>query len=163
MREQTCCFTGHRVIRTDMAKTIENRLEEQIRFLITRGILRFTAGGALGFDTLAAETVLKLKKENASIRLVLVLPCPEQALRWRRSDIERYENIKSQADEVIYTSEAYHKGCMQKRNRYMVNLSCCCVCYLIKKRGGTKSTIDYCAKQNVYVINIADWHQPCAQ
>jgi uncharacterized phage-like protein YoqJ len=140
-----------------MAEIAGSCLEEQIRFMIARGISRFIAGGALGFDTLAAGTVLRLKKEFPSIRLVLVLPCPEQAQRWKQSDIERYENIKGRADEVIYTSQSYYKGCMQKRNRYMVDQSCCCVCYLTKKSGGTKSTIDYCIGQNVHVINIANY------
>ena len=38
------------------------------------GYLYFGAGGALGFDTLAAQTVLDLKKDYPQIKLILVLP-----------------------------------------------------------------------------------------
>jgi hypothetical protein len=37
----------------------------------------------------------------------------------------------------------------------MVDRSCCCIGYLIRKRGGTKSTIDYCKTRNVPFINLA--------
>lgn len=134
---------------------IEARLEEQIRHLIDRGYTDFCAGGALGFDTLAARTVLKLKQEYETLRLILVLPCPEQAQKWSKKNKAIYEDIKSRADEVIYSSDAYYKGCMQKRNRDMVDRSSCCICYMTKGKGGTKLTTEYCAIRGVYVINIA--------
>lgn len=154
MKEKTCCFSGHRALPADTA-LIEVRLEEQIRHLINLGITDFCAGGALGFDTLAARTVLKLKREYETLRLILVLPCPEQAQKWSSKDKVIYEDIKSRADEVIYSSDAYYKGCMQRRNRYMVDRSSYCICYMTRQRGGTKLTTEYCAKKGVYAINIA--------
>lgn len=154
MKDKTCCFTGHRELPADRAG-ICRRLEEQIRFLIDRGITNYCAGGALGFDTLAAQTVLKLKQEYETLRLILVLPCPDQADKWSAGDRAVYEDIKSRADEVVYSSDAYYKGCMQKRNRQMVDRSCCCICYMTKQSGGTKRTTEYCAKKGVFVVNIA--------
>lgn len=154
MKERTCCFTGHRELPADTSK-IEVLLEEQIRHLMDRGITDFCAGGALGFDTLAALTVLKLKREYKTLRLILVLPCPEQAQKWSAKDKAVYEDIKLRADEVIYSSDAYYKGCMQKRNRDMVDRSCCCICYMTKRKGGTRLTTDYCAQKGVHIINIA--------
>ena len=58
----------------------------------------FGAGGALGFDTIAAFTVLKLKESYPDIRLILVLPCLAQTRGWSREDVEKYEDIKSKAD-----------------------------------------------------------------
>ena len=58
----------------------------------------FGAGGALGFDTIAAFTVLKLKESYHDIRLILVLPCLAQTRGWSREDVEKYEDIKSKAD-----------------------------------------------------------------
>ena len=59
MREQVCCFTGHRRIPQNELKGIEERLEATITKLYSRGVVYYGAGGALGFDTLAAETVLR--------------------------------------------------------------------------------------------------------
>ena len=139
----------------DKIDEISRCLEEQIRHLINQGITNFCAGGALGFDTMAAQIVLGLKKEHDGLRLILVLPCPEQAQKWSPDDISKYEEIKSKADEVIYTSDTYYKGCMHKRNCYMVDLSCLCICYMTRNRSGTKATADYCREKGVFLINIA--------
>lgn len=39
------------------------------------GITTFYAGGALGFDSLAAEAVIEQKKTNPWLQLVIVVPC----------------------------------------------------------------------------------------
>lgn len=61
--------------------------------MIKEGYLYFGAGGALGFDTIAAFAVLKLKKRYPNIRLILVLPCLDQTRGWSREDVEIYEDI----------------------------------------------------------------------
>ena len=87
MKTQTCCFTGHRKIPPEQYDCIAERLRAEIITLIQNGITFFGAGGALGFDTLAALTVLSLQKEHPRIRLILVLPCPTQAHSWAAKDI----------------------------------------------------------------------------
>jgi uncharacterized phage-like protein YoqJ len=116
-RARTCCFTGHRRFRQGDAPIVQSRLSEILEFLITcRGVRYFCAGGALGFDTMAAETVLRLKERYPHIRLILVLPCPEQSDRWPAADIETYERHKRQADRVVYAADRYFSGCMLVRN-----------------------------------------------
>ena len=109
----------------------------------------------MGFDTLAAQTVLLLKQRYPWIKLILVLPCKDQAKRWSAQEIEEYERIKSLADKVVYTSEHYYSGCMHKRNRHLVDNSSLCVSYLTEKTGGTAYTVEYAAKNNLTVINVA--------
>lgn len=75
MKEKTCCFTGHREIPSGQRRRIFAKTEEAIEGLIKKGYLYFGAGGALGFDTIAAFAVLKLKERYPDIRLILVLPC----------------------------------------------------------------------------------------
>ena len=82
-------------------------LERTVRELTAKGVRIFSAGGALGFDTMAAETVLRLQREFPDIRLILVLPCRDQTRGWRPENVARYEYIRGQADKVIYTSERY--------------------------------------------------------
>ena len=84
MREQTACFTGHRTIPPQQLEDLAQRLRAAVEDAIGRGYRYFGAGGALGFDTLAAQTVLDLKKIYPHIRLILVLPCRSQAERWNR-------------------------------------------------------------------------------
>jgi uncharacterized phage-like protein YoqJ len=61
--------------------------------LIRHGATHFYAGGALGFDTIAALTVLRLKKLYPQIKLCLILPCKNQTKMWSESDRAIYEGI----------------------------------------------------------------------
>lgn len=153
---RTVCFTGHRKIPPKRIDTLARRLKTVIIELIENGYIYFGAGGALGFDTLAAQTVLNLKTDYPQIKLILVLPCISQADAWSFEDKSMYESIKNNADKVVYTSRDYSKGCMYKRNRHLVDNSGVCVCYLTENSGGTAYTVEYAKRKNLLVINIAE-------
>ncbi len=156
MKNQTCCFTGHRSIPLSERRALSKALEKAIVESIENGYRYFGAGGALGFDTMAALTVLKLKKQYPQIKLILVLPCENQTRNWKNDDICRYEQIKKQADKVVYTSKEYTSDCMFRRNRHLIDNSSLCICYLTKQIGGTAYTVDYARKHNLKILNIAD-------
>ena len=151
----SCCFTGHRTIPAKDFDLVRCGLEDEIDSLAGEGVEQFYAGGALGFDTLASLTVLMLKRRHPGIRLILVLPCRDQADKWTQMDQVQYEYIKSCADEVVYTAEQYHRGCMQKRNRYLVDHSAYCICYLTRSSGGTAYTVKYAREHGLQLVNIA--------
>ena len=153
---RTCCFTGHSKIPPKQLETITRRLRESILKLIDDGYLYFEAGGALGFDTLAAQIVLDLRSEYPQIQLVLILPCLSQSSGWNEHDQTVYKNIKAMADKVIYTSREYTRGCMHKRNRHLVDNSSACICYLTEATGGTAYTVEYAKRKALRVINIAE-------
>lgn len=89
--EKACCFTGHRKIPVEDRLRLCCLLDDAITSLADRGVDTFLAGGALGFDTLAAQEVLRLRQgELPWIRLVLVLPCLGQEARWRPEDARLY-------------------------------------------------------------------------
>ena len=156
MKRKTVCFTGHRKIPPEQVTTLSRRLKQVLIELIEAGNLYFGAGGALGFDTIAAQTVLDLRTEYPQIKLILVLPCLSQTRGWSERDIEIYDDIKSKADKVVYTSQEYTQGCMHKRNRHLVDNSSTCVCYLTERIGGTAYTVDYAHKNNLTVINLGE-------
>lgn len=155
LRQQTVCFTGHRKIPPEQLPKIVRRLEEIIVELIGDGYRYFGAGGALGFDTLAAQTILDLKQRFPQIKLILVLPCLSQADHWNQRDKEIYDSVKERADKIVYISREYTRECMHKRNRHLVDNSGVCVCYLTEITGGTAYTVKYAQSQNLRVINTA--------
>ena len=75
-KNQTCCFTGLRDM-TDTFGFLKYKLEKTIIGLMEQGVIYYGNGGALGFDTLAAITVIELKKKYPQIELIMVLPCRE--------------------------------------------------------------------------------------
>lgn len=154
MRSKTVCFTGHRELTADNLPEISKHLEDTLVTLIEQGYRYFGAGGALGFDTLATQVVLRLRERYPQIRLILVLPCLNQTRSWQQADVDIYEELKRRADKVTYTSESYFRGCMQKRNRHLVDNSSVCICYLTKPTGGTAYTVDYARRRGLRIINI---------
>lgn len=46
-----------------------------VTLLVSKGFKYFGTGGALGFDTIAAQAVLSVKETHPEVKLILVLPC----------------------------------------------------------------------------------------
>lgn len=141
-----------------MLDTVSERLKEIVNSAIQSGYRCFITGGAIGFDTLSAQTVLNAKQEHKrkKIKLILAIPCPEQANDWEKSDIDEYERIKTLADSVVYVSTHNKKGCMHKRDRYMVDNSSLCIAYMTRQSGGTAYTVKYAQENNKKICNIAE-------
>ncbi len=154
MKNLTCCFTGHRDINPEDVPKIRKNISAEIESLIKRGIIYYGCGGALGFDTLAAEIVLELKEKYNNIRLILVLPCKDQSNSWNIENKMKYDDIMKKADKVIYTSDKYYRGCMQKRNRHLVDHSCVCIAYVRKSRGGSAYTLKYANENGLEIIFV---------
>ncbi|MBQ8780296.1 MAG: DUF1273 family protein [Oscillospiraceae bacterium] len=150
------CFTGHRYVK--ITPKLEARLESTICGLIEKyGAADFYAGGALGWDTLCAQTVLRLRRKYP-IRLHLVLPCCEadQTARWSAVQKEIFVKIMSAADSVEYVSQSYFDGCMKLRNQRLVEYADGCVCYYNEKKraSGTGQTVCMAQHKNIVVINL---------
>ena len=151
-----CCFTGHRNYEKTVTRDEKLFFEKLVDNLINYGYTTFKAGGALGFDSAAAEYILKKRQEGYPVRLELVLPCADQTKMWGFTDRRRYETIKKAADKVDCLHDAYVDGCMQERNRRMVDESSICIAYCTQDRGGTAGTIRYAKQRGVRVYNISE-------
>ena len=124
--------------------------------LINNGYKYFVCGGAIGFDTFAATYVASLKKRGFDVELILILPCRDQTAKWSEYDKGVYKMMLSYADEIIYTAESYYPGCMQKRNRAMVDASSACICFLQSERNsGTRQTVEYALSKGLAIVNVA--------
>lgn len=66
---RSICFTGHRhIVRAELPALLKE-LRRVLETAIPQGFVDFYAGGALGWDTYCAQTVLDLR------RSIPVLPC----------------------------------------------------------------------------------------
>ena len=155
-RETSCCFTGHRRIPAQEGLWLRRKLREEISALAEGGVATFLAGGALGFDTVAAQEVLRVRGEGyPGLKLELVLPYVGQEEQWSQRDASVYRAMLRQADQVVYIANRYTQGCMFQRNRYLVEHSAYCLCYQKQERGGTAYTVRYANSQGLAVRNLA--------
>ena len=153
---RAAAFTGHR----DIEKSEYERLTTAIFLTVDRlwreGVKHYYVGGALGFDTIAAVSVLNLKIKYPDIRLTVAVPCPDQSASWDASDKALYESILRRADEVVTVSPYYCRGCMQIRNRYMVDRADTLIAYVKRDSGGSAYTRNYALKQGLTVIDLTE-------
>lgn len=154
-RRLTVCFTGHRSIPSNIQPLLTKRLDETLRTLYRHGYRDFLCGGALGFDMLAAQRVLQLTKACPDAHLCMAIPCSTQSAHWSPSDCQSYEQLLYSAHETQVLSRDYYEGCMLTRNRYMVDRSAFCVCYLTHHHGGTLYTAHYALKEHLPLLNLA--------
>lgn len=156
---KSVCFTGHRTIAEDK-ETLSARLYTLlVRFVTEQNVTDFYTGGAVGWDALAALTVLKLRESYPKVKLHLVLPCPfeEQSAKWKEAQKTEYLHILGLADSVEQVSDRYYNGCMKARNARLVELaSDYCICYWNPKnyRSGTGQTVRMAQKKGIEVINL---------
>lgn len=155
-KNETCCFTGHRNIPTEALGQLRRALEKEVLRAYGLGIRSFIAGGALGFDMLAAHTVLALKSTYPDVKLTVAVPCRDHDAKWSAASKDELKQILAEADRVTYVSEAYDRGCMFRRNRYMVDRSCICISYCTRSTGGSRYTVNYAHSCGVSVWELSE-------
>ena len=147
---EKCAFTGHRILERDFDFNVLDRV---IYNLIRGGTRYLYCGMATGVDMAAAESVLSHKKDF-EISLIACIPCPEQDKSYSVKNKERYQRILENCSKVTVLSEEYFDGCMQARDRYLVDTCDVLLAYKRRNRGGTAYTVNYAKSKGVNVIEI---------
>ena len=62
-----------------------------------------------------------------------------------------YSRIKAAADEVVILHESYLPGCMQERNRALVDSSSACIAFCRRATGGTAYTLRYARSRGLEI------------
>lgn len=146
-------FTGHRQV-INYKQTAE-RVKDAIRYCYKNGARFFYAGGAVGFDTVAAEAVLDLKAELTDIVLIIVAPFPEQDKYFNIENKKRYMSVFNRADEVVTISSSFSNIAYLKRNDYMISHSCQLIAYWDgKSLGGTSYTVRKARDKKLTIYNL---------
>lgn len=154
-RACSVAFTGHRSIPSGEVDRVSKRVDQSVRIMAAAGVKNFISGMALGFDMLAAEQIVRLKKEGYKIRLIAVVPFRGQHERWKMKDRDRYNELMKKADDVIVLSETYFSSCFFKRNDFMLSHSCSVIAYYNGlPKGGTFYTIRRARMLKMNIINV---------
>ena len=161
---KTAAFTGHRSQKLPFgfnetlpsAQRLRSAIRAEIEYAVLCGYMFFLSGMALGTDMIAAEEVLSLKKERyPHIQLIAALPCRGQADGWLLSSRARYNDILRQCSKVVYVNDKpYFNGCMQARNRYLIDHSTLLIAVYDGKPGGTGSTVSMARKKGHAMVII---------
>ena len=136
-RETTCCFTGHRPNKLSWGSN-----EGDPRCIALKERLR---------ESLKA--VLDLRDRRQGVTVEAAVPCEEQAARWRERDRARYASLLERCDYETLVQHQYTPGCMQRRDRYMVDRSQRIIAaYDGRTAGGTLYTLTYAMRQGLETV-----------
>lgn len=161
----TCCVSGHRPNglpwryneKDVRCLKVKNILKAKFEKAITLGYVYFICGMALGIDLISGELILELRKKYKNIKLECAIPCINQNKYWADEYTVRYNNVLNKADKITMVSnKPYFDGCMQLRNKYMVDNSNLLIAVFNNNPSGTKNTIEYATKKqtNLEIIYI---------
>ena len=158
MKEKTCCLTGHRFIPESEQIRVIERTETEIRSLIDKGVRYFGVGGAIGYDTLAAKLLFRLRDtEFPHIRVILVYPFDGYTSRWSPRQREEAGKLERMYDKMVRSAEKPGREAYLQRDRHLVDASAHCICFCTKSTGGTAYTVRYALKRGLDVRNTADY------
>ena len=149
-----CSFTGHRTISAPHRAALSALLSRAVAYAYGEGCRTFYTGGALGFDTYAARAVISFRMTHRDVRLVLLLPCPDQADAWNAHQRTEYEWILGAADEVQYFADSYTKDCMRLRNLALAGRGDLLIAYVGHDRSGAAQTLRAAVRQGKRVYNL---------
>ena len=161
-RQESCCFTGHRPAKLPWkfneadprCRELKRRIADAVETAYLEGYRHFLCGMAQGCDLYFCEAVLALRTQYPDITVEAAIPCPTQADTWPAAQRERYRRLIDACDLETMVSEKYTSGCMQRRDRYMVDHASLLIAVFDGTTGGTQYTMQYAMSRGVDIIDI---------
>ena len=154
-RLYSVCFTGHRDLPDPLSADYRQLVRDAglaLRHAYEAGARDFYTGGAVGFDQIAGELVLLLKKKDPSVRLIVLLPYEGFADTGTQAERSRRKALLEAADETRTLFPRYFKGCFLQRDRALVDHAESCIAYLRKAPSGTAWTVSFARKKGIPVV-----------
>ena len=157
-RAHTCCFTGHRPDKLPWGTNegdprcaaLVDQLTAALERAYAEGCRHFICGMARGSDLLFCRAVINLRKRLGDITVEGAIPCQTQTDSWPERERRIHDELLDQCDFETMVQHHYDRGCMMRRNRYMVDRSCRIIAvYDGIPKGGTANTLAYAMKQGL--------------
>ena len=155
MKENTCCFFGHRTI--NETEELRTKITELVETLITdEKVDTFLFGSKSQFDSLCLKLVTKLKEKYPHVKRIYV----RAEFPYINDDYLNY--LLKFYDETYYPEKLHGAGRVAyvERNLEMINNSKYCIVYYNEqnapttRKSGTKIALDYAIKKGREVILI---------
>ena len=157
----TCCFTGHRPPRLPWGadeshprcRDLKERLAAALEEAYQQGYRHFLCGMAQGADLYFGEAVIALRAAHPDVTLEAAVPFEGQADHWPEPDRRRRQRLLDACDYESVVQHRYSKGCMQRRNRFMVDRSSLLLAvYDGTPAGGTAATVLYAMQRGLHLV-----------
>lgn len=135
-----CTFFGHR----EYCDLDTGVLRDAVEELIKKGVEIFYVGNQGSFDTMVYNCLKQLRKVYPHIRVWVVLAY---------LPTEKREG-EDMSDTMYPEIEGYPKFAIERRNRWMIDASDYCLCYITHTWGGAYKFARLAKRSGKIVINI---------
>ena len=161
-RETTCCFTGHRPEKLPWREDegdprcleLKARLAGAVEAAYEKGMRHFLCGMARGADFYCCEAALALRERRPGVTVEAVIPCEEQAARWRERDRERWFSLVERCDNGDHAPAPLRPGVHAPAESLPVDHSAMLIAVYDGMLGGTMYTISYAMKRGLDVVTL---------
>ena len=114
-------------------------------------------GGAIGYDTLAAKILFRLRETDfPQIKVILVYPFEGFTSRWSDEQRAEYARLLPQYDKAVCVAQRASREAYLERDRHLVDGSAYCIAYCTRNSGGTAYTLRYAMDKGVEIYNVAE-------
>ena len=160
--DKTCCFTGHRPgklawggdERDPRCQALKLEIAARLDGIVQTGYRHFICGMARGVDTYCGEITLALRAQYPEITLEAAIPCPSQPEGWTPEQQARWQALVERCDYETMVQDHYSAGCMQRRNRYMVDHARRLIAVFDGQEGGTRRTVEYAMRRGLEIVYV---------
>lgn len=161
-RQMTVCFSGYRPEKLPWGSDesdprcalLKQRLRRAVCDACADGYRHFICGMARGADLYACEAALAARERYPHITVESAIPCPTQADGWTEGERTRWRSLVARCDFETVVQARYAPGCMQRRNRYMVDHASLLIAVHDGLPGGTRRTIEYALRRGIGIVDI---------
>ncbi|MBQ7836490.1 MAG: DUF1273 domain-containing protein [Clostridia bacterium] len=136
-----CTFFGHRECYGLNEKTLERAIDELIR----KGVDTFYVGHQGNFDSMVLGCLKKLKEIYSNISFTVVLAY----MPTHKYDLYNGYSIYPEGLEI-----GLPKFSIERRNKWMIDRSDYCLCYVDHTRGGAYKFVKIAKNKGVEIINL---------
>lgn len=137
-----CTFFGHR----DCYELDSQVLRKTIEKLIAQGVDTFYVGNQGQFDSSVYSCLKQLRKRHPHIQVCVVLA-------YLPTEKNEYDDM---ADTMYPDIEGHPKFAIERRNRWMIDRSDYCICYINHTWGGAYKFARMAKRRSKTVINIGN-------
>lgn len=137
-----CTFFGHK----ECYGLDEQILRARVAELISSGVDTFYVGNQGQFDAAVYRCLKQLRKDHPHIRICVVLA-------YLPTEKTEYADV---ADTMYPEIEGHPKFAIERRNRWMIDHSDYCICYINHPWGGAYKFARIATRHGKIVINLGN-------
>ena len=146
------CFSGYRPEKLPWGgdesdprcAVLKKRLYDAAESACAEGYRHFICGMARGVDLYACEAVLQLREKYRDVTVEAAIRA-QPAGGWPEEEQRRWHDLVDRCDYETVVQDHYDAGCMQRRNRYMVDHSGYLIAFTWHAASNSRELVEYAA------------------